>query len=38
LLASPRDEARTVLPEICNWFTEGFHSADLRDAKASPIS
>jgi hypothetical protein len=33
LLASPRDEADTVLPEICNWFTEGFHCAHFQDAK-----
>jgi hypothetical protein len=38
LLAFPRDEARTVLPEICNWFTEGFHSADFQAAKALLIS
>jgi adenylate cyclase len=29
-----RDEARTVLAEIYNWFTEGFHLPDLLDAKA----
>jgi tetratricopeptide (TPR) repeat protein len=29
-----RDEARTMLAEIYNWFTEGFDTADLRDAKA----
>jgi class 3 adenylate cyclase len=29
-----RDEARTMLGEIYNWFTEGFETADLRDAKA----
>jgi tetratricopeptide (TPR) repeat protein len=29
-----RDEARTMLVEIYNWFTEGFDTADLRDAKA----
>ena len=29
-----RDEARTVLAEIYNWFTEGFDTADLKDAKA----
>jgi predicted ATPase len=28
------DEARTVLAEIYNWFTEGFNTADLKDAKA----
>jgi predicted ATPase len=29
-----RDEAHTMLAEIYGWFTEGFHTADLRDAKA----
>ena len=29
-----RDEARTRLAEVYNWFTEGFDTADLRDAKA----
>ena len=29
-----RDEARAMLAEICNWFTEGFDTADLKDAKA----
>jgi hypothetical protein len=29
-----RDEARTMLAEIYNWFTEGFDIADLKDAKA----
>jgi predicted ATPase len=28
------DEARTVLAEIYNWFTEGFELPDLKDAKA----
>jgi len=28
-----RDEARTMLSEIYNWFTEGFDTADLKDAK-----
>jgi tetratricopeptide (TPR) repeat protein len=28
------DEARTMLAEIYNWFTEGFDTADLRNAKA----
>jgi class 3 adenylate cyclase/tetratricopeptide (TPR) repeat protein/ribosomal protein L40E len=28
-----RDEARTMLGEIYNWFTEGFDTADLKDAK-----
>jgi predicted ATPase len=36
LLASQgrRDEARMMLAEIYNWFTEGFDTADLKDAKA----
>jgi tetratricopeptide (TPR) repeat protein len=29
-----RAEARAMLAEIYNWFTEGFDTADLRDAKA----
>ena len=29
-----RDEARTMLGEIYDWFTEGFDTADLKDAKA----
>jgi hypothetical protein len=29
-----RDEARTMLAEIYNWFTEGIDAADLKDAKA----
>jgi hypothetical protein len=28
-----RDEARAMLAEIYNWFTEGFDTADLREAK-----
>jgi hypothetical protein len=28
-----RDEARAMLSEIYNWFTEGFDTADLKDAK-----
>ena len=28
------DQARAVLAEIYNWFTEGFDTADLKDAKA----
>jgi hypothetical protein len=27
------DEARTMLADIYNWFTEGFDTADLKDAK-----
>jgi predicted ATPase len=29
-----REEARTILAAIYNWFTEGFDTADLKDAKA----
>ena len=29
-----RNEARAMLAEIYNWFTEGFDTADLKDAKA----
>jgi len=29
-----RDEAGTMLTEIYNWFTEGFDTADLKEAKA----
>jgi predicted ATPase len=29
-----RDEARTMLAKIYNWFTEGFDTADLKEAKA----
>jgi hypothetical protein len=29
-----RDPARTMLAEIYGWFTEGFDTADLKDAKA----
>jgi hypothetical protein len=29
-----RDEARSMLVEIYNWFTEGFDTADLKEAKA----
>ncbi|MBV8360329.1 MAG: hypothetical protein JO189_20715, partial [Deltaproteobacteria bacterium] len=28
------DEARTMLAEIYNWFTEGFDTVDLKEAKA----
>jgi len=31
---SKRDEARTMLADIYGWFTEGFDTADLKDAKA----
>jgi tetratricopeptide (TPR) repeat protein len=29
-----RDEAGAMLAEIYNWFTEGFDTADLKEAKA----
>jgi len=29
-----RNEARSMFAEIYNWFTEGFETADLKDAKA----
>jgi tetratricopeptide (TPR) repeat protein len=29
-----RDEARAMLTQIYRWFTEGFDTADLKDAKA----
>ena len=28
------DEARAMLADIYNWFTEGFDTADLKEAKA----
>jgi hypothetical protein len=28
------DEARVKLADIYGWFTEGFDTADLKDAKA----
>jgi len=28
------EEARAVIAEICGWFTEGFDTADLKDARA----
>jgi hypothetical protein len=31
---SKRDEARSMLAGIYNWFTEGFDTVDLKDAKA----
>ena len=29
-----KDEARDLLAPVYNWFTEGFETADLKDAKA----
>ena len=34
LCHTDRDEARTILSKIYNWFTEGFDLPDLKDAKA----
>ena len=31
--AGRSDEARAMLAEVYNWFTEGFDTADLKDAK-----
>jgi hypothetical protein len=28
------EEARAMLADIYNWFTEGFDTADLKDAKS----
>ena len=28
-----KDEARLILAEIYNWFTEGFNTKDLQEAK-----
>ena len=28
------DQARRLLAEICDWFSEGFDTADLQEAKA----
>ena len=32
--AGRRDEARAMLAEIYGWFTEGFDTAHLKEAKA----
>jgi predicted ATPase len=29
-----RDEARALLQPLYDWFTEGFDTVDLRDARA----
>jgi predicted ATPase len=34
LYQGKRDEARRLLIEIYNWFTEGHDSADLQEARA----
>jgi hypothetical protein len=33
-MRGPSNEARTMLAEIYGWFTEGFDTADLKEAKA----
>lgn len=30
----PTDEARTMLKEVYDWFTEGFDTPDLKEAAA----
>jgi hypothetical protein len=34
MLAGPEAEAGATLAQIYSWFTEGFETADLKDAKA----
>ena len=29
-----RDEAHDLLAPVCDWFTEGFDTLDLKEAKA----
>ena len=29
-----RDEARELLAPVCGWFTEGFETRDVKEAKA----
>jgi predicted ATPase len=29
-----RDEARAMLAEICGWFTEGFNTTDVKEARS----
>jgi predicted ATPase len=29
-----REEARDLLSPVCGWFTEGFNTPDLKEAKA----
>ena len=33
-LEGRRDQARAMLAKIYGWFTEGFDTADLKEAKA----
>lgn len=33
-MSAKAQELRTMLAEIYDWFTEGFDTADLKDAKA----
>jgi predicted ATPase len=32
--AGKKDEARLLLAELYSWFTEGFNTKDLQEAKA----
>ena len=32
-LSGKRDEARELLASVCDWFTEGFNTVDLEQAK-----
>jgi len=34
LTQGKKEEARQLLSEIYSWFTEGFDTADLQEAKA----
>jgi predicted ATPase len=29
-----RDAVRDLIAPVCNWFTEGFETLDLKEAKA----
>ena len=29
-----KEEARAIMTEIYNWFSEGFYTADMQEAKA----
>jgi predicted ATPase len=33
-LTSDRQQARELLAPVCGWFTEGFDTHDLKEAKA----
>ena len=32
-----RDEARELLAPVYGWFTEGFDTLDLKEAKSGPL-